>query len=135
MLTWRIVVWAFGFIGETHTWVVARLGDAWSAAASVATGLAQAGLGIQVLVAVVYIAIGVWLALRAEPVGAPAVVWYDRVAIAVLWLPASAVMLGLWLAIMAYVAGAMVAFYAGTFGLVFLPYEAVIRGVLSLLER
>lgn len=134
MLTWQLVLWGIGFLGETHGWVVARATEAWGTVVSIAGYLAHAGLEVQIPVAVLYIAVGVWLAFHAELVTPPAVVWYDRVAIGVLWLPASALMLGLWLAMMAYMIGVMIAFYAGAFGLAFLPYEAVVRGVLSLVR-
>lgn len=132
MLTWQLVVWAYSFVGSTHEWVVARLGEAWSAVASAGAVYLQAGLGLQVLVAVIYLAIGARLAFQAEPVGAPAVVWYGRVFTAFLWLPAFAFGLGLGLGMMAYTVGASIAFYAGVFGLMLLPYEAVIRWVLAL---
>lgn len=133
MLSWQLVLWAYSFVGATHEWVVARLGDAWGAVASAVAYLAQAGLGIQILAAGAYLAVGIWLALRAEPpVGAPAVVWYDRVAIAALWLPALAFALGAGVAMMVYLLGVATAFYAGVFGLMLLPYEAVIRWLLTL---
>lgn len=135
MLTWQVVVWAYSFVGATHEWVVSRFGDAWGAMASAVAYLAQAGLGIQILVAVAYIAIGVWFGFQAEPAGARAVVWYDRVFIALLWLPAFAFGLGLMVAVMAYGVGVAVAFYAGAAGLVLLPWEAVVRGAVSLALR
>lgn len=134
MLTWQLVLWGIGFLGETHGWVVARATEAWGTAVSIAGYLAHAGPGVQILVVVLYIAAGVWFALHAKPVPAGRLSWYDRVAIAALWLPVSALMLGLWLAMMTYTVGAMIAFYTGAFGLVFLPYEAVVRGVLSLVR-
>lgn len=135
MWSWDLALWGIGFLGETYGWVVARATEAWGTVVSIAVYLTHAGLGVQLLIAVLYIAVGVWFAFRAEPVGAQAVVWYDRVALAALWLPASALMLGSGLVMMAYTVGVMMAFYAGVFGLVLLPYEAAIRGVLSLLER
>lgn len=128
MLTWQLVLWGIGFLGETHGWIVARVADAWGAAASVAAYFVQVGLGIQILVAVLYIAVGVWFAFHR-----PAV-WYDRAAIAVLWLPTFALALGLYLVVVAYTVGIGVAFYAGAIGLALLPYEAVVRGTLSLVR-
>lgn len=130
-MTWQLVLWGIAFLGKTHAWVVARFAEAWASAGSAVGYVLAADLGVQILVVGVYLAIGVWFALRVEPVRAPAVVWYDRVAIAVLWLPSLASVLGLGLAVMAYTVGAMVAFYAGAVGLVFLPYEAAIRWVLE----
>lgn len=134
-MTWGLVLWGANFFGETHKWVVARIAETWVIAGSAVGYVVVADLGVQILVAVVYIAVGVWLAFHAEPIGRPAVVWYDRAAIAVLWLPAFAFVLGLTVAIMAYMVGLVIAFYAGAFGLVFLPYEAGIRGILALLGR
>lgn len=134
MLTWQLVIWVIGFLGETHGWVVARVTEVWGTVVSVAGYLAHAGLGVQILVAVLYIAVGVLFVLHAKPVPAGRLSWYDRVAIAALWLPALAFVLGSGLAMMTYTVGAMIAFYAGAFGLVFLPCEAIVRGVLFLVR-
>lgn len=132
MRSWDLVLWGVSFLGETHGWVVARIAEAWAIAGSAREHVVAADLGVQILVAVLYIAIGVWLALHAKLVGAPAVVWYDRVAIAASWLPVSAFMLGLWLVMMAYMFGGMIAFYAVSLGLIILPYEVIVRGILAL---
>lgn len=130
MLTWQIVVWAYLFVGATHEWVVSRFGDAWGAVASAVAYLAQAGLGIQVLVAVFYIAIGVWFSFQAKP----GTRTQDRVVAGALWLPFLAVMLGGGLAIMAYILAAVVA-VGGVIGLLLLLFEAAIRGVLDIALR
>lgn len=135
MWSWGLVLWGVGFLGETHKWVVARIAEAWVLAGSAVGHVVAADPWVQILVAVVYIDIGIRFATFPRPVGAPAVVWYNRVFAALLWLPASAFVLGVGSAIMAYVTGAMVAFFAGVTGLVSLPFEAIVRGVLTLLGR
>lgn len=135
MLSWQVVVWAYSFVYATHEWVVSLFGNAWGAMVSVAAGLAQAGLGIQILAAGAYLVVGIWFALHMEAVGARPPAWYDRVFAVLFWLPGLTLGLGLAVAVMAYGVGVAVAFYAGAVGLVFLPFEAGIRGVLNLALR
>lgn len=129
MWSWNLVLWGTGFLGETHGWVAVRVAEAWGTVVSIAGYLVAVGLGVQILVAVLYIAAGGWFAFHAEP---PARAWYDRVVIAALWLPFLAFGLAAGLVMMAYTVGAAVALYTGLIGLVFFLYEATFRGVLSL---